>query len=79
LTPNLFDKQLIVPNCDLESKYQKTMEFEAKIKASQADQNAKEVNLDNMDVYRQQYNHLLSWSAQIGSYERCAFHGEIRF
>jgi hypothetical protein len=51
------------------------MEFEAQIKASQAEQVTKRnVNLEDIDVYRKQYHHLLTWSS-IGSYEQRFFYG----
>jgi hypothetical protein len=54
------------------------MDVEAHIKASNVEPaDNKKVNLENIDVYRQQYHHLLAWSASVTSYEQSFFNGEF--
>jgi len=53
------------------------MDVEAHVKASNVEQgDNKKANLENIDVYRQQYHHLLAWSTSVTTYEQSVFNGE---
>jgi hypothetical protein len=54
------------------------MEIEAQVKASNVEQaDNKKANLENIDVYRQQYHHLLSGSTSVTTYDRKFFNSEF--
>jgi hypothetical protein len=54
------------------------MDVEAHVKATNVEPgDNKKANLENVDVYRQQYHHLLAWSTSVTKYEQSFFNGKF--